>query len=257
MPAALPIPPGLSNAAWQKAKGNIAKLAGKTGVGEALKAFHAGYAQIDFTLFDAKMACPGAKLVSVVDAKKKDAIAHHKDKVEAARKLLIKVRDTAKDTAAKFKKNKLIPNSATKAAEAIEDAADKFYIVMKNNSVYFTSVWDSYDELVTELNKRAEEGRRAIKGYIVSIKSDGAKVNQTPTPDQYIGEAKTGFHQGIRGLNAALATQTDPGLKGFHAKWKPFSQDAYKPKTTDDATVVKEKVKKVLETLKELEQLVG
>lgn len=41
MPVALAIPKGLSNAEWQKEKGKIAKLAGKTGLGEALTKFNA------------------------------------------------------------------------------------------------------------------------------------------------------------------------------------------------------------------------
>jgi|GEM_PF-6863351 len=256
MPAALVVPKGLTDAEWQKEKGKIAKLAGKTGVGEALKKFQASYKAIDFSKFDAKMACPGAKLPSVVSEALKTARSYHADKVEKARNDLKDARDTANDTAKAFKKNKLIPSSATKAAETIAKAADQFYIVMKKDSVYFTECWKSFQDLIDELERRAEEGRKSLAGYIVSIEKDGADVLKNPTGPQYHGSATKGFHQGIRGLNAALATQDDPTLKDFHGKWKVFSQDGYKPKVDAAESVIKEKVNKVLQTLQSLKPLV-
>lgn len=107
MPVALAIPKGLSNAEWQKEKGKIAKLAGKTGLGEALTKFNAAYKEIDFTKFDAQITHPGAKLPSIISEGLKAARSYHADKVEKARKALKEVRDTAEDTAKAFKKNKL------------------------------------------------------------------------------------------------------------------------------------------------------
>ena len=49
-----------------------------------------------------------------------------------------------------------------------------------------------------------------------------------------------GFHQAIRGVSAALATQTDFKLVDFHAKWKPFAPDKSRP--ADDGQVKRQVV---------------
>ena len=73
----------LTNADWQKQKGKIAKIAGSTGVGPALKKVEAAFSKVDFQKFDAKMSCQGKKQRNEagIEAARKAASAEYKAKV--------------------------------------------------------------------------------------------------------------------------------------------------------------------------------
>ena len=96
---------------------------------------------------------------------------------------------------------------------------------------------------------------QAIKPYFKSIRDFGQEVKKTPTVAKFVGEAKTGFYQNIRGLNAALdRTKRQDIIAWKDRKWKPLAQAGYVP--TSDGQVV-DKVNEVLEILDELEKLVA
>jgi hypothetical protein len=80
-------------------------------------------------------------------------------------------------------------------------------------------------------------------------------VKSAPTVDNYVGAATKGFHQNVRGLNAALDRSMEPAwIEWKNTHWKPLAQDGFKP--TQDSQVVG-KVDQVLGVLTQLEHLVG
>lgn len=124
-------PAVLTNKDWQKKKGPFAKLAGKTGVGEALQACEKAWAAVDWSVFDAeKMRKNGP--TAIINGFK-TAQAEYKKSVEGLRKALLAAIDAADKCAAAFKKNKLIPSSATKAAADISKAAQ--YMLVGTRSI--------------------------------------------------------------------------------------------------------------------------
>ena len=73
MPVPPPIPPILTRTNWNKEKGVFAKMAGKTGIGEAMDAVATAYGQVTWTKFDAKMQCPAVKQMTAIDEAKEAA----------------------------------------------------------------------------------------------------------------------------------------------------------------------------------------
>ena len=87
-----------------------------------------------------------------------------------------------------------------------------------------------------------------IRKNAMDVKTKGYTV------DNYVGGATSGFHQSVRGLNAALAKSGNPALIKFQKEhFNKYAQDDFKP-TADGQ--VSAKVGQVLATLMELEKLV-
>ncbi len=243
-----PIPKSLTKAEWDKNKGVFAKMAGETGVGAAMKDVDDAYKAVSWVKFDAIQALPGAKLISVVEAGEKDA-AKETTKVELLRTAVKDLRDLTAKTEQTFKKSKTIPASSTKYVGKVSADADVFWITLKLNSVFFTEAHKSFTELKASLLKNQQVGATKMKPYIKSLTDYGKELLGKPSVVDYVGGGGKGFHQGIRGLSAALALQTDVELGKFYVKWKLFAQDSFRP--TDD-TQVKAKVVTVLKELANL-----
>lgn len=87
--------------------------------------------------------------------------------------------------------------------------------------------------------------------FIESLRQLGAVTKMKPALANYDSGATTGFHQDIRGLNAAIAKSMDKKLITWSkTNWKPMSVDSYKP--TKDSEVAA-KVDHVLSKLDEFE----
>ena len=252
----MPVPPSipdiLTKANWDEKKGVFAKMAGKTGVGEAMKAVTTAYDAVDWTKFDAMQSCPGVKQMSVIDAAY-DAAKLEMKKVDALRNKVTDLGTLATQTEAKFKKNKLIPSSSTKHVANVAKAADTLQMTFKANSSWFDAANKTFDHARADLRTKQEVGRKQIKGYLHSISEDAQKVLAKPTVSEYVGEGQTGFWQGCRGLSAALAFQSESEIQEFLTKFRPMTQAQFLP-TSDEE--VKPKVKQVIDKLKELQELI-
>lgn len=252
MPVQPELPAILTKKDWDKNKGTIATMAGKTGIGEAMTEVKAAYDAITWTKFDAMLALPGVKLVEKV-TEGLDAAKSEYKKVEALRKKVSALGTLARTTEAKFKKSKTIPASSGKYVGSVAARADSWTVELKDNSVFFMASWKTFKDLTETLETRKEMGLKSIKGYLVTIAGYAKDVLKDPTVANYNGAGTKGFHQGVRGLSAALATQTDPELKKFYGSWKPYAQDTFRPKADGE---VKAKVGEVIRTLKDLQALV-
>lgn len=213
-------PASLTDAEWQKKKGSIAKVAGKTGVGEAIKAAKTAFDKIDFNKAEASQIPPAERSEENLTKKAAEALAWHKGTVEPARDKIKDVRDAANKAAASWKKNPVIPKASVKAAEDFAALADNLWIDLKTNSVTMTKILDDYDRMI-DTAKRIEEAERAkIATSISNLKKALREVVATPTKAEW-GDANTSAHQRCRSMCNAI--KAIPSLKKqYWSEWQKY-----------------------------------
>jgi hypothetical protein len=209
------IPVILTEADWQRQKGAFAKMAGKTGVSEAMKKMKAAFDAVDWDKFDpdAAMAGGGALDTNKLDVAFGEAKKEH-PKVELVRKALYELRDVAQKTSARFKANKLIPAASTQHAANVAKAAEHFAVELKSMDVLFEN---KKKEILTKI----AEYRKLLHTQIANLEKGLQTIKQNPTK----GVWKTAMHQQIRGLNAQISIQAD--TKQFVSQMTPYSADGF------------------------------
>ena len=104
----------LTNADWQKKRGAVSKLVGKTGVGEAMTAAaKALFDKISFVKMTAQDILPQDHDIPTIKERRKQAAAYYASTIVPARTAVKKIVDADEETAKKFKANKLVPKSST------------------------------------------------------------------------------------------------------------------------------------------------
>ena len=249
MPQPVILPPILTKANWDSEKGIIAKMKGETGIGEAMKQVKSAYDAVAWEKLDAKMACQNTKDLTVV-AKAWAAAEGEWPKINKLREKVKELTDLAEATEKKYKKSSTIPASSTQHVGRIATAADHFWMTLKQNSPYYQEALKGFDDMRDNVVKLQALAAAKLKGYVTSITKDASQVLSTGTVEAYIGNATTGFHQGIRGLGASLKVQPNPDLQQFNTQeWNKYTLDGFKPKADGE---VKAKVAQVLTSLKRL-----
>lgn len=190
----------LKEADWQKKKGTLAKAAGETGVGAALKALWALQQTTDWT--DLGVNTTYKSLNEVDEAIKRFKAAM--SKIDKLKTEAYKVRDIAKAAAAKFKANKLIPKASADHATAVSVAADHYGVALRGYDP--TS---EFEEARKRVVAREQIGRDQVKKSIATVEGGVTKVDK----DTVTYEEWHGFWSGpLRGLQAAVAVL--PEMKG-------------------------------------------
>jgi hypothetical protein len=242
-------PPEATDAAWQKKKSFLdkAKSGTKTGLGADLKAAEAEWKKFAPLMdkLDVRSAVVGGRTVEKVNTAKAAAEVIMNGQRNTTSQALLKAAAKAKATST----NKALSKPAAAAALVIES---KLLGLSRNlRDIKLTD----FDSMIDTLNNQSATAQNTLRPYIGSLRRDGAAVKSKPTVDNYVGKATTGFMQGIRGLNAAIAKSGNVELmKWGKANWTPLSQAGYTPKT--DGEVVA-KVDNVLRVLAEFERRLG
>ncbi|MCL5778580.1 hypothetical protein M1105_16500 [Limibaculum sp. FT325] len=224
----------LTDAAWQKKKGAIAKIAGKTGVGDAMKAADKAYSDVlkNRTQMNLAERLPHADKLKRedIDATLKQVVAYYNANVEGdVRKKIIALRDAAKKTAEKWEKNKLIPKDSAKYAREVEKAAD-FFMVSINKNTVLPSFQADYNQAVDDFDKHAKfiaENAKRLKHYVTEV-AKGLRSIKTTT------EFKKFWSEDIRGVGTALpplAKELD--IVNEWKAWRKFTTNDFMP-TSDD-----------------------
>lgn len=112
------IPADLTEAYWSKHKGTIAKMAGATGVGDALAKLKTAFGKVDWKVYDTLTESTHATIGKLEEFKKELAAAHG---------VLEKTEDD-------FKKNKLIPKESTKVAHDMK-AKSELWLTQLNQLI--------------------------------------------------------------------------------------------------------------------------
>ncbi|MBK3735636.1 hypothetical protein GAY29_21550 [Azospirillum brasilense] len=238
------IPDILTQKDWDKKKGAIAKIAGKTGVGDAMKAVDKAHGAIDWKKLSVSMNSPSNATLDDLDSLLDEARAEYKRSVEPLRTQLQKLRDLAEATAKKFKSNKLIPKDSTAHAEKVAKAADQLFVAF-NQSSLGDKIVDDYEgmkDAIEKADKVRAKGREILEKYMLSL---AKKLKTAKTVSDY----QDLWKEDIRGVGTQLPKM--PELKAFLKDWRNISSQDGLPETDDD---VKGRCKEVMAVLARMDK---
>lgn len=244
------IPQILTDKSWQKKKGLVAKIAGKTGIGAQMKKMSKAYAAVDWRLLDIGVSAPQGKAKTREALKKTfdNAGAEFKTKVNGKlRKEIIALREAAKKTASEWEKNKKIPKKSTAHVKEVYKAADHFMVACNPASISSVVKKDYEDNLKgIEAKEKMMAGlAKKLQKYCVAIAkgvNGGVK-----TKEDFNGKF---WSENIRGVGTTLPVLAkDLGLEKEHKIWRAFASEGFKPKTDEDVPGQLKKIKTVLKNI--------
>ncbi len=193
------IPVILTQADWNKKKGVIAKMAGETGIGAAMKVLEAEWKKVDWDEMDPVEAFTKAKLkANPTNYAKVFAIAKGQiSKVEGVRVKVKALRDLAEKTEKKFKASKLIPSSSTQHVANIKTTADHFWIELKS----IDKLWEAKEKVINEKYKKdltfaATNLKNNLKSSTAKADVFADKVRKTPNAATF----NSGIQQAARDM---------------------------------------------------------
>jgi len=250
------IPKILTLTNWNAKKGVIAKMAGETGIGAALTKLKTEWAKIPWDELDPdeavnKHAKNGKMTIAALDQLEPVARANIR-KVKPVQDQLKAIAKLTGQIETKWKASKVIPASSRKHVGDMKLAAQKLDIALKS----IDNDWKDARERVSKEEERLKGiALSVIKPYFASLRQQGEELKRKPSAEAYFGKATKGFHQNVRGLNAALdRSRDDNWIAWKNQHWKPLSQDGFIPKSDDQVVA---KVDRVLDVLDQLEKLIG
>ena len=240
-------PATLTNADWQKKKGIISKVAGKTGIGEAMTAAENSFKQITWSLFDAATALPMPKDrdPDKIVAAKAACIQEFKAKVEPARTNLKTLRDKATTLSGVWKKNKLIPAASTKHLEEVAKAADAFSLGLAGNSQNMTGLLRTFDTMLAVKQKQEQDELAKIDVTIENLEKALAEAASKPTK-KFWSDGQTCAHQRCRSMCNMI--RNVPKLKAkYWGTWQKFGDEYHKdaPVGAPETAAMKKKIETV------------
>ncbi len=155
-------PSSLTPAYWEKHKGAVAKMAGKTGVTEALKALAKKYEDVKWHVVDPTTGISRAKTAEELNKFKKSAEEEYYSAGDAFYKELQKAKKVLDDTHDKFGKNKLIPKKSTDLVGEMVNEAKALDLSYKKLSVDFKQ----FDLALSKLGgSKSSEGELPLEEY--------------------------------------------------------------------------------------------
>lgn len=256
-------PKSLTNADWQKKKGNIAKLAGETGLGDAMTDAEKEFNKIDWQKMDASGVLPKDRNIPTIKQRQQDTIPYYRSTIEPVRTKVKKIKDLAEKTAADWKKNKLIPSSSRKAAEDVANAADMLWMELKGNSSSMEGLYKSFDKLIEEKQHHIREAVKVFGSVVSSLEDCLKKFASAPKMTKALWEqGKEGDytispapHQACRSI--CNGVRRIPELNEvFWDTWKPFGDFYHKdaPDGEGEAKAMKAKGQTVWQALQTLKK---
>lgn len=237
----------LTNKDWQKQKGKIAKMSGKTGIGAQMKELKAKYKAVDWKEMDALNALQGKeRTLENLEKFKKSSKAYYQKKVLPVRKEALALSRLADKVAAKWKKSKKVPKSSRKHVEKVGAAALNFATAMK--SVPDTLILPNIKKSKEMIEKKLDFARKNIGKMINTAQAKIKVVKKDPTKETY----KKELHQRVRALCASVGVL--PELAKHSKPCARVSSDGFVVgvKNIDDK-LMKKKLKELKGVLKKIE----
>lgn len=247
VPQLLEWPEVLTNTNWQKKKGALAKMAGKTDIGATMTAAKAEFDKIDWTKLEAaQMPVPDRKSIPKIQEAKKAAMAHVTQVIEGKVRPKVKeIKELAADAQTEWAKSKLIPKASADHAKLVSTKADQYWIALKGGSVTISNMLDEYDKLATKLEKHKAEQVALLAPQIVKLETALKLCLASPTKANYTDHPSKpeSVHQRCRSICNAISVL--PGLKAqYWATWDPFGNKY--PAGAPDGAGEADAVKKML-----------
>ena len=240
----------LMNADWQKKKGAISKMLGKTGVGEAMNAAKALFDKIEWEKMDALSILPGDRDIPIIRERQKGAKTYYSAHVVPARALVKKVCDAAEATAKKFKANKLVPASSTKHAEAVVKEADAFWITLKDNAQWAADMNKSFETMIALKEKNALDENKKLPATIENLEKS-LKGSLKDMTSSFWRNGSDSPHQRCRSMCNAI--RNIPALKAeYWSEWQTYGNEYHKDVVDgakNENDLMKKKIVKVTNAL--------
>ena len=218
-------PPILTKSNWDKNKGVVAKMAGATGVGEALAKLESTFKAVDWAKFEIVQNKPSPFSLVKLEAQKKAAIAEMNGNAAKLRLAAFAARDVAKKAAGDLKKNPLT-KSAGGICDQIEKAADFMGVGANANSL-----GGYIDKDVAESRNAFDFTAKAIQTKIPSSVAALVKaikgVGDPPTAKGWQGQQMMTKCRDLNQLIGNIPKLNEMGydLKMDSAKAKKFFDD--------------------------------
>jgi hypothetical protein len=241
------IPVILTDADWQKKKGIIAKAAGETGIGKAMKAVEVEWKKVDWEDLDPNAAWnkTGLQRNPVNYAKVFNAAKAEYSKIAAVRSKVKTLADLAEKTEAKFKSSKLIPSSSREHVGKIAKEADRLWIELKS----IDQIWTAEEKAVklhynTKLKQTADNLGKAIPIVLGRADKFVEAVKKDPKPKTFndgMPKVARDITQQIGNVEKILGEGIDVGKpvpKNELAGLKPWGNDGRKVDDKANATEV-------------------
>jgi hypothetical protein len=238
------LPAILTEADWNKHKGTIAKLAGETGIGAAMKDLKTAYDNIDPYAFSVSQAYPDEAAIDAAEKRMRDEAS----KVEVLRQKALTLSKLASTTETKFKANKLIPKSSTQHVQKIQAEIMKFTPALKG----LDGGLKELEQARVNHQKMKEMVIKAVKTYITKVETGAKRVAANPTPQEF----QSFWSEEIRGMAAAIA-RTPSLAPTFSPRWKQLSTASYVPGPDGTPEDIRAKLKEVVQELIKVKQAAG
>lgn len=242
----------LTNADWQKKKGAVSKLVGKTGVGEAMTAAKALFDKISFVKMTAQDILPQDRDIPTIKERRKQAAAYYTSTIVPARTAVKKIVDAADETAKKFKANKLVPKSAAEHAAAVAKAADLLWMTLKDNSAFFDEASKSFETMIAVKQKAATDEAAKLGTTVANLEKALKETLAKPTVAGW-SEGTESSHQRCRSMCNSIRNIPELKVK-YWATWQPYGNDYHKDVkagAADEGAKIKGKVATVAKSLSE------
>jgi hypothetical protein len=243
------LPGILTRANWDKKKSVIAKVQGKTGIGEQMDRLKAAYAKVDWEKL--AMRDPGSRGFSFAlwDEMRDAAVAEVKGNLRRVVEESLKLRDTAEATEKKFAKNKTIPKTDIKLAGDIKTAADRFGVSLNMNSVG-PEINDAYTTVKAKWEKYIGDLIPQAKGAVTRAAKVVKEMRADPTAEFFnanIVKASRDISQQVvnmekfsaKGFQFAIDMSTMSKLNKQLVQWSN-TQGLFFKEGVDENTVKKE-----------------
>jgi hypothetical protein len=237
------------NVAWQKQKSFRDKLkkATKTGLGTQLEAAEKAVAKIDFNKLDVNrlQKARGQRLSGYagVDGAKQAAQKHLNGPVRSAHDAL----EAAVNKASSVSNSPALSQRAGLAASTTASELRKLGAAIDPDTISL----DDFDAYKKVLDGHSERSRITVRRLFPALRNAAETAEDLPTVVGYTG---SGLHEQVLAVNAALNKSDDLTLQVWGKQnWTPLAQPAFLPR--QDGAVMK-KIKQVMDTLKDLEELV-
>ena len=225
-----PIPDVLTNAVWQRNKGNVAKVfKGETGIGALLIELDRRYKAVHWGYFDPRISTatlPKPQTRGDLAARRQQANGHNNE-LELVRAQCRVVQTACTTLAAKWKKSVLVPSSTRKIVEDMGVAADHLAVSLRSIGE------EGYEAVEAEITRREHTANQMLETtWVVKLKAAIILVKATPTVAKY----KEVMHQKVRGMGTALSQIPDYRALYDH-DWAAKVGDGFMTGVADGAPV--------------------
>ena len=228
------IPEELTRVYWQNHKGMIAKMAGYTGLSEAMDEVDKVYGRVDWSLFNERKADERGKNLGIeeFDAWFARAKAEY-PKVVVLRQEVYQLRDRASETEERFRTSALIPASARRLAGDIKVAAEHFAVSLR-------SMGDVWEHQRQELVQLLQGWRRRIGELLHNVQQEA--VFFAILPDPPAAKLQAAVYQNCRSLSINIRSQADLRPK-LYDDWRRVAMENWY--TVEDGEPVRQKAREL------------